>query len=164
MNLTDRLNPTGFPQPSWLDGHDPYRSPDQFRSYRVTTRSSQFGGQYPSERQDTHHLSRIALSTFSGDKTKFTSWWSTFLTCVDSTSVSWSVKFLKLKECLKGPAAQLIEGFTHDEASYDTAMKMLFRRYGGVRRALTQQLDELESFKAVKDGELAGMDRFVQLC
>ena len=163
MHLTDRLNPSGFPQPSWLDGHDPYRPPDQFRSYREPTRSSQFGGQYPSERQDTHHLSRITLSTFSGDKTKFTSWWSTFLTCVDSTSVSWSVKFLKLKECLKGPAAQLIEGFTHDEASYDTAMKMLFRQYGGVRRALTQQLDELESFKAVKDGELAGMDRFIQL-
>ena len=32
-----------------------------------------------------------------------------------------------------------------------------------MRRALTQELDELESFKAVKDGELSGMDRFVQL-
>ena len=105
-------------------------------------------------------LSRIPLPEFSGDKRKFPTWWSTFSTCVDQTSMSVNAKWLKLHNCLKGDAAKLIEYLTFSPDAYEAVKYALQEQYGGARRQLTVQMSDFSEFKQLKEGDSAGLQSF----
>ena len=56
-------------------------------------------------------------------------------------------KLLRLRECLKGEALKIIENLEHSAAAFNTPKSHLEKKYGGQRRALKHQLEELGTFK-----------------
>nr|CAD2198929.1 unnamed protein product [Meloidogyne enterolobii] len=77
------------------------------------------------------HLPKISLPKFSGNCIEYVSFWNSFCAGVhDLTSISNSVKFSYLKECLSGPALLLVKSLPLTDASYNEAIRLLKENYG----------------------------------
>ena len=73
-----------------------------------------------------------SLPQFSGDHTKFPEWWSVFkIVHEERESVLPTIKkFLLLKDCLRGPAAELLAGKRVTEENYHHLISELKEQYG----------------------------------
>ena len=111
----------------------------------------------------TRHLSRVQVPKFSGDKRNYESWKAAFMSCVDVARCTPEYKLLRLRESLTGDALRVIEGLGHSAAAYEVAKERLERKYGGTRRLITIRLDEVDRFKAVRDGSPSDLERFAEL-
>lgn len=64
---------------------------------------------------------------------------------------------------LCGEAAETIKGLGYTQAAYDAAKDRLHREYGGDRRKLQAQIDELRKLKSVIEGDPKAMDKFASI-
>ena len=71
----------------------------------------------PSQQSNHLHLPKISLPKFSGNCTEYVSFSNAFRAGVDESSLSDSVKFNYLKECLEGPALLLVKPLPLTDAS-----------------------------------------------
>ena len=97
-------------------------------------------------------LNRISIPTFAGDKRQYANWKAAFYTCVDAAPATPEYKLLQLRSYLRGEALKAVEKLGHSGAAYESAKNRLERKFGGSRRQIALQLEELETCKAIKDG------------
>lgn len=83
-----------------------------------------------------------------------------FSTCVDKSSLSPQYKMLRLESCLRGDAAEAIKGLGYSETAYNAAKARLERKYGGDRRKVQSQLDELHKMNSVVEGDPKSLEKF----
>ena len=93
----------------------------------------------------------------------YATWKAAFVACINKSKASPEYKLLQLRQYLKGPALQAIDGLGHSAAAYEAAKPRLERKYGGERRRIAACMEEIESFDQVRPGKAADLDRFADL-
>ena len=91
---------------------------------------------------------------------EFKQWLAAFSTCVDKTSLAPQFKMLRLEGCLRGEAAETIKGLGYSQTAYDVTLSRLQRKYGGDRRKVQVQIEELRKMRPVNEGDPKLMDKF----
>ncbi|XP_065186610.1 uncharacterized protein LOC135817366 [Sycon ciliatum] len=109
------------------------------------------------------HMQRIEIPTFAGDKRSFEAWWAAFSACVDKSPVSPECKMLRLRQYLSGEPLRTIKSLGYTAASYEAAKDMLTRKYGGERRRLAIQLEEIEEMRPIREGKPRELQQFAEL-
>ena len=84
-------------------------------------------------------------------------------TRVDKGSTTPEYKLLWLCECLQGKALKVVENLGHSTAAYEAAKLWLEQKYGGKRRVLTLQMEELDAFKPIRDGNKKDLEGLAEL-
>ena len=103
-------------------------------------------------------LKRISIPKFKGDVRTYESWWTAFSACVDQSAASPEYKLLHLRQSLEGEPLRWIEMLGHSPRAYQKAKEVLERKYGGVRRKISVQMEELEKVKLVRQGNVGDLE------
>ena len=111
----------------------------------------------------THHLERIRIPVFAGDKMKYQQWDAAFTSCVDQAPLTPQFKMLPLESCLSGEAAETIKGLGYSKEAYDAARARLARKYGGSRRQIQSHLEELKKLKPLQEGSAKDLEAFADV-
>ncbi|XP_065918882.1 uncharacterized protein [Dysidea avara] len=94
-------------------------------------------------------LPRLVLPRFSGDVTKFRSFWDSFKSAVDENNdLSVVDKFNYLQSLLEGPAAKSIQGLPLTAANYDCAKQVLEERFGRMKQIIAAHMDDFLKIQA----------------
>ena len=117
----------------------------------------------PSLGQDLWQLKRIEIPVFSGDKIMYQSWKAAFVACIDNAPATGEYKLLRLRQYLAGDALKAIENLGHSTAAYAAAKERLERKYGGRRRQIAINLEELENFRPIQVGNARDLEDFADL-
>ena len=117
----------------------------------------------PSIGQDLWQLKRIEIPVFSGDKRMYQSWKAAFVACIDNAPATGEYKLLRLRQYLSGDALKAIENLGHSTAAYSAAKERLERKYGGRRRQIAINLEELENFRPIQVGNARDLEDFADL-
>lgn len=120
-----------------------------------------------SNSRDNVKLPRITLPSFDGSPSEYRGFIDTFEALVDSNQdLSETEKFLYLKNCLTGTAAEIIKGMPAADTNYDLAKELLAERFNNRRLLIFSQLDALfESPALTKDTFLRQLyDKFIAHC
>ena len=75
-------------------------------------------------------LDKVKLKKFFGQVEEWQSFWEIFRSLVHDTNLPTITKFTYLVNSLRGEAAKSIEGFSIIEANYESAVKLLTKRFG----------------------------------
>ena len=128
-----RSSPTRSPSLS----PTPSRHEERSESRASNTPSVIMGGVKPK-------LPKLHIAKFSGDVTKFRTFWDSFDSAVNQNpSLSAIDKFNYLQGLLDGPAAAAIQGLTLSEANYTTALALLKERFGKTQQVISAHMDQL---------------------
>ena len=115
----------------------PSRHEERSESRASNTPSVIMGGVKPK-------LPKLHIAKFSGDVTKFRTFWDSFDSAVNQNpSLSAIDKFNYLQGLLDGPAAAAIQGLTLSEANYTTALALLKERFGKTQQVISAHMDQL---------------------
>lgn len=88
-------------------------------------------------------LPRLVLPRFSGDVTKFHSFWDNFKSAVDENDeLSVVVKFNYLQSLLEGSAAKATQGLTLTRTNYDCAKEILEGCFGRMKQIIAAHVDD----------------------
>ena len=102
---------------------------------------------YPSSSNNSHHLPKLTLPTFNGDKLTWQTFWDSYESAVHfNTSLTNVQKFSYLKAQLTGSAESTIEGLPLTNTNYMEAIKLLQERFAQphkISNAYMQALLEL---------------------
>ena len=86
----------------------------------------------------------MALPKFTGDITRFKTFWDSFNSAIHmSTDLSPIEKFNYLKALLDGPAANVIQGLSLTEDNYLAAVELVKDRYGKPDQIIAVHMDDL---------------------
>ena len=89
-------------------------------------------------------LPKLILSKFSGDVTRFRSFWDSFKSAVDNNEdLSPIDKFNYLQALVEGPAAKCIQGLSLSEANYTAALEILEERFGKPQQIISAHMDDM---------------------
>ena len=108
-------------------------------------------------------LSRVNIPTFSGDKKTYAGWRAAFYTCVDAAPATAEYKLLQLRSYLRGEALKAIESLGHSPAAYEAAKTRLDHKFGGDRRLIALHLEEIDNFRAMRDGNAREIEKFADI-
>ena len=108
-------------------------------------------------------LARVSIPTFKGDKRTYEACRAPFMACVDSAPASPEYKLLQLRQYLGGEALATIERLGFSPAAYTAAIDLLNRKYGGERRRVALQVEELDRMCTVNANQPKEMERFGDL-
>ena len=99
-----------------------------------------------SSRQSTlkAKLSKLTLHKFRGSITNWISFWDAYNSAVHDNSVLSKVdKFNYLNSLLEGEAKRSIQGLTLSESNYDSAVEILYERFGKPQQIISAHMDEI---------------------
>ena len=105
---------------------------------------------------------RVSIPTFKGDKRTYEAFRATFMAYVDSDPASPEYKLLQLRQYLGGEALAAIERLGFSPAAYTAAIDLLNRKYGGERRRVALQVEELDRMGTVNANQKRWSD--LQIC
>jgi len=89
-------------------------------------------------------LPKLTLPKFSGDVTKWTTFWDSFKSAVNETSQLTSIdKFNYLYSLLEGNALRCVKGLQLSADNYATALELLKQRFGKKQQIITAHMEEL---------------------
>ena len=108
-------------------------------------------------------LRRVGIPVFSGDKRTYQSWKAAFTTCIDQAPATAEYKLLQLRSYLKGDALKVVDSLGYSAAAYQAAKERLERKYGGLRRQVAINLEELDQFRAVRSGNAKDVEKLADL-
>lgn len=108
-------------------------------------------------------LKRVAIPVFSGNKKQYVSWKAAFMACIDMAPATKAYKLLQLRQYLTGEALRVIENLGHSAMAYDAALERLERKFGGQRRQVAMYLEEIESFRPIREGMAKDIEKFADL-
>ncbi|CAC5423296.1 unnamed protein product [Mytilus coruscus] len=108
-------------------------------------------------------LKRVSIPVFTGNKRNYQSWKAAFLACIDQAPAKKEYKLLQLIQYVEGEALQVTENLGHSAVAYDAAKDRLERKYGGQRRQITLNMEELENFKPMREGFAKDIEKFADL-
>ena len=97
-------------------------------------------------------LKRVRIPVFFGDARTYNSWKTAFMTCVDQVPATPEYKLLQLRSYLKGDALKVVESLGHSAVAYEAAKERLERNYGGKRRQIAINMEEIHQFKLIRPG------------
>ena len=97
------------------------------------------------------NLPKLHLPKFSGDHTKFQSFWDKFIAVVHNTDLPVISKFTYLLSLLSGEAHGALEGLSLTESNYDIARDILLKRYGRTERIVFCHIQQLMSLSYIND-------------
>jgi len=143
--------------PPTLDDSTPVRIPSSYAGSNLPGRA------HPVEQDLWRQLKRVSIPVFSGDKKNYEQWKASFIACVDSAPMSAEYKLLQMRQYLAGDALKSIELLGHSAASYEAAKQRLDRKYGGVRRQIAGQMEQIDDFKYVRYGNAKDIEKFADL-
>ena len=83
--------------------------------------------------------------------------------CVDRARATPEYNLLRLRGCLQGEALKVIEYLGHSAAAYKAAKSRLEQKYSGKRTALMLRLEELETFKQIRERNEKDLEKFAEL-
>ena len=108
-------------------------------------------------------LPKLALPTFTGSYSEWTSFADLFTAAVDSnTSLTDSEKLNYLKACVKGDAAKLISTITITDANYSLASKLLRDRYDNKRCIVQAHLQAIWNQSAMKSESASNLRKLLE--
>ena len=94
----------------------------------------------------------MQIPVFTDDKRTYQSWKAAFLACIDRAPATGEYKLLQLRQYLSGEALKVIENLGHTATAYEAAKERLERKYGGKRRQIAINLEDLENFRQIWQG------------
>lgn len=95
-------------------------------------------------------LPKLAIRPFDGNITKWTSFWDSFVSAIDSSpGLSTIDKFNYLRSLLEKSAAESISGLTLTADNYKEAVSILKRRFGNKQQIISKHMDALLHLEAV---------------
>ena len=106
------------------------------------------------------NLERIQIPKFSGDKSKFDSFWAAFSAIVDETKEPPKYKMLRLKACREGKATDVIAKLGYSEEAYEEAKNILKRKFGGHRRQIQSHIEDLRNMSPFEEDNVADIEKF----
>ena len=92
---------------------------------------------------------RDSIPVFCGDKRKYNSWKTAFMTCVDQVPATPEHKLLHLRSYLKRDALKVVENLGHSEVAYEATKKRLERKYGRKGTQIAINIEEINQFKPI---------------
>ena len=105
-------------------------------------------------------LERLKLPTFSGDMFQFTEFWPAFKARVhQNQSLAAPDKFGYLNASLSGSAKSAIQGLSHDEAGYKSAIKLLVNRFGRRSPLINAYINKILGMPSLSDQSSAACMR-----
>ena len=108
-------------------------------------------------------LERIRIPVFSGNKMDFQKWHAAFTSCVDVTPLSLQFKMLRLEARLTGEASETIKRLGYSVEAYEAAKARLVCKYGGSRRQVQSDLDELKKLKPIEENNPKDLEKFADI-
>ena len=108
-------------------------------------------------------LKRVQIPVFTGEKKNYQSWKASFLACINSAPATAEYKLLQLRQYVSGEALTVIDSLGHSAAAYEAAKGRLDRKYGGKRRQIAFNLEELEEFLQIRQGQAKDIEEFADL-
>ena len=110
-----------------------------------------------------NQLQRVSIPEFNGDKKTYEGWKAAFTVCVHEAPATPEYKLLQLRQHLSREALKVVEPLGHSAAAYEAALTRLERKFGGERRKIALQLEELENMKSLRSGNAKDIERFADL-
>jgi hypothetical protein len=97
-------------------------------------------------------VKKVDLPKFDGKLKDYFKWKSSFDVLVkNNEELDKSSKFLYLEQSLTGEAHKIMEHLDHSEVSYDTAIQLLEKKYGGKERQLQNMYNNIKAISIAKD-------------
>ena len=85
------------------------------------------------------------------------------MACIDKAPATPEYKLLQLRQYLSGEVLKTIESLGHSGYAYEAAKERLERKFGGKRRQITINLEELETFKPIRPDNSKDIENFSDL-
>ena len=85
------------------------------------------------------------------------------MACIDKAPATPEYKLLQLRQYLSGEALKTIESLGHSGYAYEAAKERLERKFGGKRRQIAINLEELETFKPIRPDNSKDIENFADL-
>ena len=104
----------------------------------------------PSSKFDRSGLSRIQLSTFSGNPLEWPEWSGMFTATIGTSSMSNQEKMIRLKNLFSGRAHATIANLSFDGNMFPQAWSLLERRFGKPHVIVSAQLEKITTYPIVK--------------
>lgn len=107
-------------------------------------------------------LERISIPMFSGDRSKFESWYTAF-SVVENSDESGKYKMLRLVKCVDKDIANVIEDFGYTDRGYRAAINYLIDNYGGKKRTIQERLRKLRNFRQLRHDNSSDLKNLAHL-
>ena len=108
-------------------------------------------------------MPRVGIPVFTGNRKEYEQWRAAFNACVDVSPANDAYKLLQLRTYLKGEPLETISALGYSPAAYATAKAKLERKYGGSRRQIALQLEDIERMPTVRSGRQRELVRYSEL-
>ena len=108
-------------------------------------------------------LKRVSIPVFNRDKKSYKSWKASSMTCINQASTKAEYKLLQLRSSLKGEAFKVVDSIVNSATAYQPAKEGLERKYGGVRRHIAINLEELDIFCPICSGTVRNVEKLTDL-
>ena len=108
-------------------------------------------------------LKRVSIPVFNRDKKSYQSWKASSMTCINQASTTAEYKLLQLRSSLKGEAFKVVDSIVNSATAYQPAKEGLERKYGGVRRHIAINLEELDMFCPICSGTVRNVEKLTDL-
>ena len=107
-------------------------------------------------------LKGVQLPIFSGEnKAEFEAWNAAFTAVVDNTDMPVKKKMLRLQNCLRGKALEIVRDLGYSSHGYEKAKEKLERKYGGKRGQTLSHLATLRGLSKVRRHNLEDMEELL---
>ena len=100
------------------------------------------------------------MPVFYGDKWSYQSGKAAFLACIDAATAEY--KLLQLQQYVAGEALNTINGLGHSAQAYQVAKERLERKFGGKRRQVLINFEDLEHFPQIRVGNPNDLEQFAE--
>ena len=108
-------------------------------------------------------LKRVSIPVFNRDKKSYQSWKASSMTCINQASTTAEYKLLQLRSSLKAEAFKVVDSIVNSATAYQPAKEGLERKYGGVRRHIAINLEELDIFCPICSGTVRNVEKLTDL-
>ena len=108
-------------------------------------------------------LKRVSIPVFNRDKKSYQSCKASSMTCINQASTTAEYKLLQLRSSLKGEAFKVVDSLGNSVTAYQPAKGGLERKYGGVRRHIAINLEELDIFCPICSGTVRNVEKLTDL-
>lgn len=107
-------------------------------------------------------IAKPELREFLGTEVEYIDWRSYWDAFIDDSDEEVKDKMMLLKQAVKkGKAAPLVQNLGYSETQYRLALERLERKYGGTKRRLQRQLNEVLDFDPISRYDYVGMESFI---
>lgn len=108
-------------------------------------------------------LKRVSIPVFNGDKQTYESWKAAFSACIDKAHATPEYTLLQLRQYISDEALKAVENLGHSAIAYEAAKDRLERKFGGQRQQVMRHLEQLDSFRPIRAGNLKDLKKFADI-